>query len=59
MSREQVENVFVSLSASQGFYGRLLRDLADAEARGMDVDGWYEQFADCHDAVDVILRVEC
>lgn len=34
MKREQILNVFKSLAMSQGFYGRLLRDIRENEEWG-------------------------
>ena len=59
MSREMVMSLFSSLARSQGFYGRLLRDISDAEDRGEDLTGFFAQFADCKDDVDVIMKIEC
>lgn len=58
MTKEQVLNVFNTLSKSQGFYGRLLNDIRAAELDGINLDSFFEQFMTCKDAVDVILTVK-
>lgn len=58
MKRDEVMNVFKSLAQSQGFYGRMLRDIEEAEANGEDLTGFFESFEKCKDPVDVILQVE-
>ena len=59
MNRDKIINLFKSLARSQGFYGRLLRNISDAEDRGEDLTGFFAQFADCKDDVDVIMKIEC
>lgn len=57
MVKENVLNVFKMLARSQGVYGRLLEQIGcDGEYAA---DGFFEQFADCRDAVDVVMRIEC
>lgn len=51
--------VFGMLARSQGFYGRLLRDLNAREAAGEDLTPFFDQFKNCKDAVDVVMVVEC
>lgn len=56
MSKSAVLNVFRMLASSQGLYGRLLADIG---WNGENVDdGWFEQFKDCKDSVDVVLIIE-
>ena len=43
---------------SQGFYGRLLRDLEELEAENEDLSEFWAQFADCKDTLDVVLKLE-
>ena len=59
MARKEVMGVFGMLARSQGFYGRLLRDLNAREAAGEDLTPFFDQFKDCKDAVDVVMVVEC
>ena len=58
MSKKQVLDIIDTLARSQGFYGRLGRDIRAAEVRGIDTSDFFAQFADCKDAVDVILKIE-
>lgn len=56
MDKEDVLNVFRDFAQSQGFYGRLLRDIG---WNGENVDdSFWEQFKDCTTAVDVVLVME-
>ena len=61
MNRKEVMDVFESLAQSQGLYGRLVRNINEAEERGESeaVEDFFSQFDDCKDAVDVILKYEC
>lgn len=54
-----VMDLFESLSHSQGFYGRLIRDIKEAEENGVDTTDFFMQFKDCKSPVDIILKVEC
>lgn len=58
MNREEVMGVFSMLAGSQGFYGRLIRDIEAREDAGEDMSDFFGQFANCRDAVDVIMIVE-
>jgi hypothetical protein len=56
MDKEDVLNVFRELAQSQGFYGRILRDIG---WNGENVDdSFWEQFKDCTTDVDVVLVME-
>ena len=56
MDKEDVLNVFRELAQSQGFYGRLLRDIG---WNGEYVDeSFWEQFKDCSTDLDVVLVME-
>lgn len=61
MDREDILNVFREFAMSQGFYGRLLRDLAELEEYEPDA---YEEFMqnleaqDFRTPLDVILYIE-
>lgn len=61
MKWDDIINVFQELACSQGFYGRLLRDLRELE--GNDPDRFAEvvshfEAQNFRDAVDVVLFVE-
>jgi len=61
MDRADILNVFAELAQSQGFYGRLLRDLMDM--RECDPDTYEEVMTNLeeqhfHDALDLILYIE-
>ena len=58
MQKSQVLETFKTLAMSQGFYGRLLRDIEEAESAGEDLTEFYDQFKNCKDPVDVILTIE-
>lgn len=58
MTKNQVMGIIDTFAASQGFYGRLGRSIREAEARGVDTAPWFEQFKDCTDDLDVILKIE-
>lgn len=55
--RTMVMDTIRSLSASQGLYCRLLRDLSrlSEDAR----NEWLDQYKSCNDPVDFILAYEC
>lgn len=59
MNRDEIREVFKQLAMSQGFYGRLLRqiDEADEEAR----ENFWKDLEDQNfkDSVDLILYIEC
>ena len=61
MDREDILNVFREFAQSQGFYGRLLRDLAELEEYEPDA---YEELMqnleaqDFRTPLDVILYIE-
>lgn len=52
-------DLFETLAHSQGFYGRLIRDIKEAEARGFDTTDFFMHFKDCKSPVDIILKLEC
>ena len=58
MNREEVMGVFHTLAGSQGFYRRLIRDIEVLEDAGEDMSDFFEQFANCHGAVDVVMIME-
>ena len=54
MDREAIEKLFRSLARSQGFYGRLLRDLEDNE------EAWAMLEAQNFKSdIEVIMYIEC
>lgn len=57
--RDLVFNTCRLFAPSQGFYGRLLRDLEELEAENEDLSEFWAQFADCKDPLDVVLKLEC
>jgi hypothetical protein len=56
MDKEDVLNVFREFAQSQGFYGRLLREIG-WDGENVDESFW-EQFKDCTTILDVILVME-
>lgn len=56
--RNGVLDLIETLARSQGFYGRLLRDIKEAEASGEDMTNFFMQFKDCKTPVDIILKIE-
>ena len=56
MDKQQVKNLILGLSRSQGFYGRLYRALEDATEKQQQE--FYDQFKDCKTELDVILMIE-
>ena len=56
MKREEVYQVFILLSRSQGYYGRLLTRLSEVSE---DVKNEFlDSFSDCRDSLDVIMKIE-
>ena len=53
-----VKDLFETLAHRQGFYGRLIRDIKEAEASGVDTTDFFMQFKGCKSPVDIILKVE-
>ena len=58
MTKKQVMEIIKGLAHSQGMYGRLYRDIIIAEENGEDLTAWWEQFKDCKNAVDVVLKID-
>ena len=58
MNREEVMGVFHTLAGSQGFYGRLIRNIEAQEDAGEDMSDFFGQFVNCSDMLDVIMIVE-
>lgn len=56
MDREKVLEIIEGLAHSQGFYGRLLEALYMADED--EANDWLDQFGDCADVVDVVMRIE-
>lgn len=55
MTRQQILDLFRSLSFSQGYYGRLLRHMAEDPYYAEDVFLYLEG---CKDEVDVVMAME-
>ena len=53
-----VLDLFETLAHSQGSYGRLLRDIKESEASGVDTTDFFMQFKDCKSPDDIILKLE-
>ena len=60
MTREAIYETLEDLSRSQGFYGRLLRDLSDMkeydEEKFEEIMGTWE--TNCNTSLDLILMIE-
>ena len=56
MDREKVLEIIEGLAHSQGFYRRLLEALYMADED--EANDWLDQFGDCADVVDVVMRIE-
>lgn len=56
--RDLVFETCRTFAGSQGFYGRLLRDLEQLEAENEDLAEFWEQFEDCKDVLDVVMKLE-
>jgi hypothetical protein len=56
--RDLVFKTCRTFAPSQGFYGRLLRDLERLEAENEDLAEFWEQFEDCKDVLDVVMKLE-
>ena len=58
MGKKQVMEIIKDLAKSQGFYGRLYRNIIIAEENGEDLEPWFAQFKDCKTSLDVVLKIE-
>lgn len=58
MGREEIRAVFEMLACSQGFYGRLLRDIDELDEDSKEVFWQDLEAQDFSDSVDVILYME-
>lgn len=56
--RDLVFKTCRTFAGSQGFYGRLLRDLEQLEAENEDLSEFWAQFEDCKDTLDVVMVLE-
>lgn len=54
-----VMDLIETLSHSQGYYCRLLRDIKEAEQNGEDLTDFFMQFKNCKSPVDIVLTLEC
>lgn len=59
MNREQILDTFRSLACSQGFYGRLLRDIYEMDEYSRDEYLTYLESQNFSDSLDLILFIEC
>lgn len=58
LTRKEIRAFFRTLANSQGFYGRLLRDIDNLDAKQAD-DFWnYLEAQRFTDAVDIVLYLE-
>lgn len=57
MTRQQILDLFRSLSMSQGFYGRLLEHMTEDAGYAENVF-LYLEGQNCRDAVDVVIALE-
>lgn len=59
MKRDEIMSLFRSLARSQGFYGRLVRNIESATPDEQE-EFWQEMEAqNFTDVLDVILYIEC
>lgn len=59
MKRDEIMSLFRSLARSQGFYGRLVRNIESATPDEQE-EFWQEMEAqNFTDTLDVILYIEC
>ena len=56
MDREQVKNLILGLSRSKGFYGRLYEALEETSEEEREL--FYNQFKDCKNELEVIIKIE-
>ena len=55
MTASQTKSAIVSLSQSQGFYGRLFRQIEESD----DPDSIYAKLGEgCEDTVDLVMAIE-
>jgi tRNA G26 N,N-dimethylase Trm1 len=58
MTAEQTRDIILSLSKSQGFYGRLYRDITENRTTE-EADEIFEELGkDCKDVLDLIFKLE-
>lgn len=58
MTAEQTRDMILSLSRSQGFYGRLYRDITENRTKE-EADEIFEELGkDCKDVLDLIFKLE-
>ena len=63
MTESQILSNIRTLANSQGFYGRLLESLEEAknsedEEVAESYHEFIDSFSDCHDVVDMVMRIE-
>ena len=59
MDRQAIIGTFEMLAQSQGFYGRLLRDIDEMDEEDRDKVWSDLESQNFKDAVDLILYIEC
>ena len=58
MKRDEIRDLFVSLSKSQGYYGRLLENIDNLSPDEQDAFWEEMESHDFTDALDVIMYIE-
>ena len=58
MTAEQTRDMILSLSKSQGFYGRLYRDITEDRTYEEAMEVFEELGKDCKDVLDLIFKLE-
>lgn len=59
MKRDEILGIFAELALSQGFYGRLLRDISEMEEEDRDTYLSYLEEQNFTSELDLILFIEC
>jgi len=59
MNRNDIKQVFIDLSKSQGFYGRLLRNIDELEDDEKEEYWTNLEQQNFKDSLDLILFIEC
>lgn len=59
MDRQEIRGTFEMLAQSQGFYGRLLRDIDEMDKEDREKVWSDLESQNFKDAIDLILYIEC
>lgn len=59
MNRKEIMNVLENLSYSQGFYGRLIRDIERMDEEDREAFWELLEEKDFHGPLDVVMYFEC